>query len=124
MSVREPNSAEAPKGSRLKGVLLIVVGLVGAYFSIVLPLQEAYSHAPNLSLYFKFAFLSPALIVLGILATAVPSTLTDYSFLTSAPNKLSAAGWMVVIGLAAVGFGTYYLLEQHIASMGYDISLF
>jgi hypothetical protein len=105
-------------------VLLVVLGLVAAYFSIVLPLQEAYSNAPEISLYFKFAFLAAPLIFLGILAIAVPSTMTDQSFLTRGHNKLSAGGWAVVAGLAIVGFGTYYLLEQQIGSLGYDVTLF
>jgi hypothetical protein len=75
-------------------------------------------------LYFKFAFLSAPLILLGLLATAVPSTMTDQSFLTTGHNKLSAAGWALVAVLATVGFGTYYLLEQQIGSLGYDVTLF
>lgn len=113
------NSAATSKGSRLKGLLLLILGLVIGYFSIVLPLQEAYSKAPKISMYFKFAFLSPALICLGILAIIVPSTLTDQSFMSSGPNKLSVAGWALVIVLLIIGFGTYYLLDQQINSLGY-----
>jgi hypothetical protein len=105
-------------------VLLVVLGLVAAYLSIVLPLQEAYSNAPEISLYFKFAFLAAPLIFLGILALAVPSTMTDQSFLMRDPNKLSAGGWALVAVLAIVGFGTYYLLAQQIGSLGYDVTLF
>jgi hypothetical protein len=113
------NSAAASKGYRVRGVLLVILGLVAGYFSIVLPLQEAYSKAPTISLYFKFAFLSPALILLGILAVTVPSVLTDQSFMMRAPNKLSVAGWALVVVLLIIGFGTYYLLDQQIDSLGY-----
>jgi hypothetical protein len=113
------NSAAASKGYRVRGVLLVILGLVAGYFSIVLPLQEAYSKAPTISLYFKFAFLSPALILLGILAVTVPSVLTDQSFMMRAPNKLSVAGWALVVVLLIIGFGTYYLLYQQIDSLGY-----
>jgi hypothetical protein len=113
------NSAAASKSSRLKGLLLLISGFVIGYFSIVLPLQEAYSNAPKISLYFKFAFLSPALICLGILAIIVPSTLTDQSFMSTGHNKLSVAGWALVIVLLIIGFGTYYLLDQQISSLGY-----
>lgn len=113
------NSAAPSKGSRLQGMLLLIVGLVIGYFSIVIPLQEAYSKAPKISLYFKFAFLSPALILLGILVIIVPSTLTDQSFMTRGHNKLSVAGWALVVVLLIIGFGTYYLLDQQINSLGY-----
>jgi uncharacterized membrane protein len=113
------NSAAASKGSRLQGVLLVILGLVIGYFSVVLPLQEAYSKAPKISLYFKFSFLSPALILLGILAIVVPSVLTDQSFMSRGPNKLSVAGWALVVVLLIIGFGTYYLLDQQINSLGY-----
>jgi membrane-associated PAP2 superfamily phosphatase len=100
-------------------MLLLIVGLVIGYFSVVIPLQEAYSKAPKISLYFKFAFLSPALILLGILVIIVPSTLTDQSFMTRGHNKLSVAGWALVVVLLIIGFGTYYLLDQQINSLGY-----
>jgi membrane-associated PAP2 superfamily phosphatase len=77
------------------------------------------SKAPKISLYFKFAFLSPALILLGILALIVPNVLTDQSFMMRGPNKLSVAGWALVVVLLVIGFGTYYLLDQHINSLGY-----
>ena len=126
MSTRQPghHSAEAPKGSRLQGVGILILGLVLAYFSIVLPLQQAYSKAPEISLYFKFAFLSPALILGGILTIIVPSVTTDQSFLMRSHNKLTVAGWALVAGLAVVGFGTYYLVVQKINSLGYDVTLF
>ena len=117
MNTQEPgnNSIEA----RLRGVLIVILGLVAGYFSIVLPLQEAHSHAPNISLYFKFAFLSPPLIFLGILTIIVPNVMTGHSFMMRSPTKLSVAGWVLVAGLAIVGFGTYYLLDQQISSLGY-----
>jgi hypothetical protein len=34
-------------------------------------------------------------------------------------NKLSVAGWALVIVLLIIGFGTYYLLDQQISSLGY-----
>jgi len=90
------------------------------YFSIVRPLQQAHRNAPEISSYFKLAFLSPALVLLGILAVIVPSVTTDQSFILRAPNKLSLAGWILLIVLAIMGFGTYYLLDQQISSFGYN----
>ena len=121
MNAKDGSSAKAWawKGSRLQGLLMLIVGLALGYFSIILPLQQAYSHAPKVSLYFKFAFLSPALVLAGILAIIVPSVTTDQSFILRAPNKLSLAGWILVIVLAIVGFGTYYLLDRQIHSLGY-----
>jgi len=113
------NSATTSKGSRLKGLLLLILGLNIGYVSIVIPLQEAYSKAPKISLYFKFAFLSPALICIGILVILVPSTLTDQSFMSRGHNKLSVAGWALVFVFLIIGFGTYYLLDQQINSLGY-----
>jgi hypothetical protein len=59
-------------------------------------------------------------VLLGILAIIVPSATTDQSFILSAPGKLSVAGWVLVIVLAIVAFGTYYLLNLQIGSLGYN----
>lgn len=122
MDAKKGNSAKswAWKGSRLQGLLLLIVGIAMGYFSIIRPLQQAYSNAPEISLSFKFAFLSPVFVLLGILAIIVPSVTTDQSFILRAPNKLSFAGWILLIGLAIVAFGTYYLLNQQISSSGYN----
>ena len=122
MDAKQSNSAKAWtwKGSRLQGLLMLTLGLGSGYFSIVLPLQQAYSNAPEVSLSFKLAFLSPALVILGILAIIVPSVTTDQTFLLRAPNKLSLAGWTLLIVMAAVSFGTYYLLDRQISSLGYN----
>ncbi len=121
MRENESNSAKAWtwKGSRLQGLVILVVGLAAGYFSIIRPLQQAYGNAPQISLSFKFAFLSPVLVLVGILAVAVPSVTTDQSFILSGPNKLSFAGWVLLIVLALVAFGTYYLLDQQVGSLGY-----
>jgi hypothetical protein len=122
VDAQQSNSAKAWtwKGSRLQGLVILILGLVGGYFSIILPLQQAYNHEPEISLYFKWGFLSPALVLLGILAIIVPSVTTDQSFILKAPNKLSFAGWVLLIVVAAVAFGTYYLLNQQISSLGYN----
>ncbi len=108
------------KGSRLQGLVLLIIGLGFGYFFIVRPLQQAYSHAPEISLYFKWAFVSPVLVLFGILAIIVPSVTTDQSFMLKAPNKLSFAGWALAIALGIVAFGTYYLLDRQISSLGYN----
>jgi hypothetical protein len=122
MDAKESNSAKAWtwKGSRLQGLFILILGLAAGYFSIILPLQQAYSNAPKISLYFKWAFLSPALVLLGILAIIVPSVTTDQSFILSGPNKVSFAGWILLIVVSMVAFGTYYLLDQQISSLGYN----
>jgi hypothetical protein len=122
MDAKDGNSAKAWawKGSRLQGLLILIVGLALGYFSIILPLQQAYNHAPKISLSFKLAFLSPALVLLGILAIIIPNTTTDQSFILKGPKKLSFAGWILLIVLAIVSFGTYYLLDQQINSLGYS----
>jgi hypothetical protein len=116
------NSAKAWtwKGSRLQGLFALILGLAFGYFSIIRPLQQAYSKAPDVSLSFKFAFLSPALVILGILAIIVPSVTTDQSFILRAPNKLSFAGWILLIVVLIVASGTYYLLDQQISLLGYN----
>jgi hypothetical protein len=126
MSTQEPSnkSAKTWEGSRLQGVVILVLGLLAGYFAIVLPLQEAYSHTPEISMYFKFAFLSPALILLGILAIIFPSLTTNQTFLLKSHNKLSVAGWALVVALAVLGFGTYYLLDLQISLLGYSGTTF
>lgn len=121
MDANDGNSAKAWtwKGSRLQGIAMLVVGLAIGYFSIVRPLQQAYDHASEVSLSFKAAFLSPVLVLLGILATIVPSVTTDQSFILKSPNKLSFSGWVLLIVMAIVAFGTYYLLDRQIGLMGY-----
>jgi hypothetical protein len=122
VGAKESNSTKVWtwKGSRLQGLFVLILGLAVGYFSIVRPLQQAYSNAPTLSLSFKLAFLSPALVLLGILAIIVPSVTTDQSFILRAPNKLSFAGWILLIVVAIVAFGTYYLLDRQISSLGYN----
>lgn len=122
MDAKEGNSAKswAWKGSRLQGLFILILGLAIGYFSIIRPLQQAHSNAPEISLSFKLAFLSPVLVLSGVLAIIVPSVTTDQSFILRAPNKLSFAGWILLIVLAIVGFGTYYLLNQQISSSRYN----
>jgi hypothetical protein len=44
---------------------------------------------------------------------------TDQSFILRGPNKFSFAGWILMIAMLIVGFGTYYLLDQQIDPLGY-----
>ena len=122
MDTKDSNSAKAWtwKGSRLQGLFIFTLGLGLGYFSIIRPLQQAYGNAPSISLSFKLAFLSPVLVLLGVLAIIVPSVTTDQSFILSSPNKLSFAGWALLIIMAIVAFGTYYLLDRQISSLGYN----
>jgi hypothetical protein len=126
MDAKDSNSAKVWtwKGSRLQGLFILLLGLAAGYFSIVLPLQQAYSNAPEIYSTFKWAFLSPALVIMGILAIIVPSVTTDQTFLLSGPKKLSFTGWILVIALLAVGIGTYYLLHQQLSSLGYKLPIF
>jgi hypothetical protein len=126
MDANHGNSAKAStrkvwtwKGSRLQGMTMLVVGLALGYFFIIRPLQQAYDHASEVSLSFKLAFLSPVLVLLGILAIIVPSVTTDQSFILKSPNQLSFSGWVLLIVMAIVAFGTYYLLDRQIGLMGY-----
>jgi len=121
MDAKDGHSAKAWtwKGSRLQGLLMLIVGLAIGYFSIIRPLQQAYGKVPEVSLSFKLAFLSPVLVLFGILAIIVPSVTTDQSFILKEPNKLSVAGWILLIVVAIVAFGTYYLLDQQLSSVGY-----
>jgi uncharacterized membrane protein len=120
MSTREKgDKAWTWKGSRLQGLLILILGLAAGYFSIVRPLQQAYEKAPEITLSYKFAFLAPALLILGIVALIAPSVTTDQSFILREPNKLSFVGWIFVIALAIAGFGTFYLMDQQISALGY-----
>jgi hypothetical protein len=122
MSSDQPaNLSSASSTSRIRGVLLLILGAVAGYFAIVRPLQQAYGNAPEISMYFKFAFLSPTLALLGLLMIIFPNS--EQVFLKS-QNRLSLAGWFLVAVLAIIGFGTWYLLDQQIASLGYKDALF
>lgn len=122
MDKNESNSAKSWtwKGSRLQGLLALIAGLIVTYISIVIPLQEAYSNAPKIMMSAKLAFLAPVLVLFGILAIIVPSVTTDQSFISGGPGKLSPAGWILVGVMAILAFGTYYLLDQQISSLGYS----
>lgn len=110
-------SAKASTGSRLRGVAVIILGLAVGYFSVVRPLQQAYSNAPEISLHFKFASLSTPLVLLGLLMTIWPNALTV--FMAKGGNKLTFAGWILVVALLIIGFGTWYLVDEQISSLGY-----
>lgn len=122
MDAKKSNSAKTWtwKGSRLQGIFILILGLAAGYFSIVLPLQQAYSKAPEIYSTFKWAFLSPVLVILGVMAIIVPSMTSDQTFLLSGPKTLSLVGWIFVIALLIVGIGTYYLLHQRLSSLGYN----
>ncbi len=108
-----------PEGSRLQGVLIFVMGLLAGYFSIFIPLKEAQEHAQEISFAGQFAFISPPMVLLGILAFIFPSMTTNNTFLLKAPGKLSAKGWLVVATLAVLGGATFFLFQHQLASMGY-----
>ena len=86
-------AAEAPKGSRWQGILILFVGFFIGYISIVEPLQEAYAHVAKISWAGEFSWLSPPLILLGVLAIIFPSMTTNNTFLLKSKDKLSLAGW-------------------------------
>jgi hypothetical protein len=118
------NNTDAPKGSplegsRLQGILIIIIGLVAGYFSIYLPLKQAQEHAQEISYAGHFAFLSPPLILLGVLAFIFPSMTTDNTFLLKSKGKLSVAGWMLVLALVVLGGATFFFVNHQLSLMGY-----
>ena len=106
-------------GSRLQGIVVTVLGAILGYFSILQPLHAAYSRADQIAWLSNFAFLSPPLIILGLLATIFPSMTTEKTFLLKSKDSLSLYGWMLVIAMLIIGFGTYYLVNQQFAALGY-----
>jgi hypothetical protein len=106
-------------GSRLQGIVITLLGLVLGYFSIVQPLLAANSRVDQIAWLSNFAFLSPPFIILGILATIFPSMTTDKTFLLKSKDSLSLYGWVLVIVMLIIGFGTYYLVNQQFAALGY-----
>ncbi|MBU6474285.1 MAG: hypothetical protein KGL66_10920 [Alphaproteobacteria bacterium] len=117
--LNSPTPARSWEGSRLQGVLITVVGVVAGYFSIVMPLQQAFAQAPEISWAGQYAFLSPPLILLGILAIIWPSMTTNKTFLLKAKDKLSVQGWIVVVALAALGAGTALAVNHQLTALGY-----
>jgi hypothetical protein len=107
------------KGSRLQGVLLIGFALIAGYVSIVMPLQEAYAGAQEISWTAQFAFLAPPFALLGVLVLFFPSMTTNDTFLLKAKDKLSLAGWAVLAALLVLGAGTYFLIDHQLSSLGY-----
>jgi hypothetical protein len=106
-------------GSRIQGVLLLIVGLVAGYLSIYMPLKEASEHAPEISYAGHFAFLAPPLILLGIMAIIFPSMTTNDTFLLKSKDKLSAYGWLMVVALVVIGGVTYLFVSHQLSLMGY-----
>ena len=107
------------KGSRLQGVLLFALALLAIYISIVLPLQQAHAGVKEISWTAEYAFLSPPLALLGVLAILFPSMTTNDTFLLKAKDKLSVAGWLLLVALVAIGAGTYFFLDHTLQSLGY-----
>ncbi|MDE1987907.1 MAG: hypothetical protein KGJ53_15490 [Alphaproteobacteria bacterium] len=119
MKSSDNDNVKAAKGSRWQGVLLIGFALVAGYVSIVMPLQQAYAGAHEISWTAQFAFLAPPLGLMGVLVLFFPGMTTDETFLLKAKDKLSVAGWIVVAALLLLGAGTYHLVDQKLSSLGY-----
>jgi hypothetical protein len=117
----QPDTAKGSplEGSRLQGILILLVGLVGGYFSIYMPLKEAQEHAAEISWAGHFAFLAPPLVLLGVLAFIFPSMTTNNTFLLKSKDKLSGAGWLVVIALVLLGGATFFFVNHQLSLMGY-----
>lgn len=106
-------------GSRLQGIVVTILGTILGYLSILQPLHAAYSRVDQIAWLSNFSFLSPPLIILGVLATIFPSMTTEKTFLLKSKDSLSLYGWVLVIALLIVGFGTYYLVNQQFVAYGY-----
>jgi hypothetical protein len=115
----DENKPAGPKRSRLQGVLIFAFAVFAGYVSIVLPLQEASAHAPQIEWGAQLAFLAPPLALLGILTIIFPSMTTNDTFLLKSKDKLSVSGWILLAVLAALGAGTAYLVDHQLQLLGY-----
>lgn len=88
------------EGSRLLGVILLIVGLGLSYFEIVQPLQEAAQGARRVTWNDNWPFMGLFLSLLGLVAAIFPKILCARSFRFIGKGKLRIYGWLLIGALS------------------------
>jgi hypothetical protein len=90
-----------------------------AYLAIISPLLAASRHEEGVSISLKGVMLAPAFLVIGLILLFVGNERAGQLFGTR--EKKSAAGIVICLVTAGVGFLLYEWLKSRLRAYGYDI---
>ncbi len=120
-----PDTADRParpfRGTRLLGVVLLVIGLVVSYFEIVQPLQEAALGVRSISWTDSWSFMGLLCGLFGLSIAIYPKILSENSFVYKNKSKLSIWGWLMLAALVAMAFVLNSRFHGQFAKYGYHI---
>jgi hypothetical protein len=102
---------------RLGGLLALGVGLALAWWGILSPLEAARAHAPQVSYDIKLFVLAPLVIVFGLFFLLAGDRVP---YRKPAEQKLTTVGWILMAVVTVAAFGSYVLLKQQFAALGYQ----
>jgi hypothetical protein len=106
---------------RIIGAVVLILGVVLAYYFGYMPLEAARSHAPEVNLSLKAVFLAPAFILFGAFTAAAGRRGREWLQVETpgARRKLKPAGWVLVLVCIAAGIALHQSLERSIKALGY-----
>ncbi len=103
---------------RWLGFFMAVGGGVLAYFSVVSPLVAASHHEADVSISDKAVFLSPALIIIGLILLVVGNDKAG-RFMGSR-QRPTPLGIVICIVMAGIGILLYEWLKSRLRAYGYN----
>jgi hypothetical protein len=102
---------------RLGGLLGLGVGLAVAWWGIVSPLEAARAQVPEVHYDTKLFVLAPLAIVFGLFFLLAGDRVP---YRKPEEQKLTTVGWILMAAVAVAAFGSYFLLKQQFAALGYQ----
>ncbi|MCC7055356.1 MAG: hypothetical protein IT355_18935 [Gemmatimonadaceae bacterium] len=101
---------------RMGGLLLVVLSLAVAWWGIWQPYQAALAHQPDVRFHLKVFVLVPAAFAFGLFFILFGNTMP---YRNTAKGTFTIAGWVLMLVVTAVAFGTYSWLKAQFAGLGY-----
>ncbi|HWW12715.1 MAG TPA: hypothetical protein VN018_09370 [Brevundimonas sp.] len=102
---------------RLGGLVTLALGLAASWWGIVTPLEAARAQAPEVHYDIKLFVLAPLLLIFGLFFLLVGDRVP---YRNAEERKLTTVGWILMTVVAVAAFGSYFLLKQQFATLGYQ----
>jgi hypothetical protein len=109
-----PELPIAPQGTRIRGVLLLLLGASVGYFSIYLTLVNAEAQMPRVSIW--AAVVVPPALLLGLGWTLIPYRATK---LFRLKGRLAPVSWLAILLVVASGLALHLWVENKVIDYGY-----
>ena len=104
-------------GPRKRGLVLIGVGLLFAYFGYYVPLTSAQQHEQSILVSTMAPILAPFSTGIGLLWLILGER---YVSIFGSHKQATFLGWVMMSAMFLIGIICYFLLRTHLGSQGYE----